>query len=315
MELRKDDIVLRPFSAGDVSGIVEACRDEDTARFVPHIPVPYTEDDARRYVDETREWASSGDRIPLAIADAETDALLGAIDVRLGEEGSIGYWIAPSARNRGVATRALELLSRWAGREGGVNRLLLTTHPDNVASQRVAEKAGFRRTGVVERHLRFRDGTDQVVVFELLPCLACDLAAGRIDLPGGVIHATAHWIVEHCIGPLGVGTLIVKPRRHVVYVSELDEAESGELGPVLRDVAGAVQELTEADQVYVGLWSHAGRRPVHIHFVVQPVTPALIEEIGDVGPHLQAAMFDRGESLPRDQVEAFAERARAFLAP
>jgi RimJ/RimL family protein N-acetyltransferase/diadenosine tetraphosphate (Ap4A) HIT family hydrolase len=315
MELRKDDLVLRPFKDGDVSGIVEACCDEDTARFVPHIPSPYTEEDARRYVDETREWATSGERIPLAIADAETDALLGAIDVRLGDEGSIGYWIAPGARNRGVATRALEALSRWAVYEAGVRRLLLTTHPDNRASQRVAEKAGFHSTGIVERHLRFRDGTDQVVVFELQACLACDLAAGRTDLPGGVIHETPRWVVEHCIGPLGVGTLIVKPKRHIVYVSELDEGESEELGPLLRHVAAAVQELTEADQVYVGLWSHAGRRPVHIHFVVQPVTPALMDEIGDHGPHLQAAMFDRGESPPRDEVEAFAQAARAFLAP
>ena len=98
-------------------------------------------------------------------------------------------------------------------------------------------------------------------------------------------------------------------------MSELDEAESEELGPLLRDVAAAVQELTEADQVYVGLWSHAGRRPAHIHFVVQPVTPALMDEIGDYGPHLQAAMFDRGEDPPRDQVEAFAERARSLLSP
>ena len=167
MELRKDDLVLRPFESGDVAGIVEACCDAETARFVLHLPSPYTEDDARRYIDQTREWASSGDRTPFAIADAETDALLGAIDVRLGEEGSIGYWVAPSARNRGVATRALELLSRWAVQERGVRRMLLTTHPDNVASQRVAEKAGFHRAGVVERDLRFRGGTDQIVPYVL----------------------------------------------------------------------------------------------------------------------------------------------------
>jgi hypothetical protein len=40
-----------------------------------------------------------------------------------------------------------------------------------------------------------------------------------------------------------------------------------------------------------------------------------MDEIGDYGPHLQAAMFDRGESPPRDEVEAFAQAARAFLAP
>ena len=45
-------------------------------------------------------------------------------------------------------------------------------------------------------------------------CLGCGLTGGKLDLPGGRIYATEHWVVEHCIGPLGVGTLIVKPLRH-----------------------------------------------------------------------------------------------------
>jgi hypothetical protein len=51
------------------------------------------------------------------------------------------------------------------------------------------------------------------------PCIACDLSAGRAPLPGGLIHRTQHWLVEHCIGPLGIGTLIVKPERHVEHVA------------------------------------------------------------------------------------------------
>jgi diadenosine tetraphosphate (Ap4A) HIT family hydrolase len=146
-------------------------------------------------------------------------------------------------------------------------------------------------------------------------CFACDLAEGRADLPGGPIYDTGRWLVEHCVGPLGVGTLIVKPRRHVVHVWELDDDEARELGPLLQRVAAVVAELTEPDQVYVGLWSHRGGRPVHIHFVVQPVTRALMDEIGDYGPHLQTVMFDRAVDPPRDEVEAFAERVRARLVP
>jgi len=167
MELKNGDLLLRAFEDKDVPAIVETCRDPDTARFIPHIPVPYGEQDARRYLELTREWERDGARLALAIADAETDDLLGAIDVRVAQEGTIGYWIRPAARNRGVATRALTLLSRWAASEGGVQRLQLTTHPDNEASQRVAEKAGFRVVGLLDRQLRFRDGSDRVVLFEL----------------------------------------------------------------------------------------------------------------------------------------------------
>jgi len=105
----------------------------------------------------------------MAIADHETGGLVGAIELRLGEEGSIGYWVAPRVRGRGVATRALILLARWAVTEGGVERLVLTTHPENIASQRVAEKAGFVREGVLRSDLRFREGRRDSILYSLLP--------------------------------------------------------------------------------------------------------------------------------------------------
>jgi diadenosine tetraphosphate (Ap4A) HIT family hydrolase len=142
-------------------------------------------------------------------------------------------------------------------------------------------------------------------------CLACDLTAGRVPLPGGRIHERASWVVEHCVGPLGVGTLVVKPKRHVLHVWELDAAEAAELGPLLRDVTGAVGELLEADQVYVCLWSHADGRPVHIHWIVQPIQAGGAD--GLHGPHLQAALFDRGRLPESTGVEAVAKRLRTRL--
>lgn len=62
-------------------------------------------------------------------------------------------------------------------------------------------------------------------------CMACDLTAGALSLPGGMILRTDAWTVEHCIGPLGLGTLLVKPIRHVLHVADLTAAESAELGP------------------------------------------------------------------------------------
>jgi ATP adenylyltransferase len=145
-------------------------------------------------------------------------------------------------------------------------------------------------------------------------CLACDLAEGRRELPGGLIYVTDHCLVEHCIGPLGVGTLVVKPRRHVVHVWELTTEESLELGPLFQSVASVLAELVSPDQIYVDLWSHAGGAPVHIHWVMQPVTRALMNEMGLHGPALQVEMFRRGEDPPRDAVESFAATARERLA-
>ena len=144
-------------------------------------------------------------------------------------------------------------------------------------------------------------------------CLACDLTSGRTPLPGGVIHAADHWVVEHCVGPLHVGTLLVKPKRHVTRVSDLLEDEAAELGPLLRRSAAVVDDLLAPDQVYVCLWSHAGGVPGHIHYVVQPVTRELMNEYGAYGPRLQVAMFEAAEALPEVEVLAFADRARAVF--
>jgi diadenosine tetraphosphate (Ap4A) HIT family hydrolase len=145
-------------------------------------------------------------------------------------------------------------------------------------------------------------------------CLACDLADGRLDLPGGRILEVDGWIVEHCVGALGVGTLIVKPRRHVLHISELEAGEASALGPLLARVAAVVERLTSAEQVYVTLWSHHGGVPGHIHFVVQPVTREVLEAYpGLYGPALQTAMFERGNPLPTDAVTAFADAARSAL--
>lgn len=84
--------------------------------------------------------------------------------------GHIGYWVASSSRGQGICTRALRALSRFALDEQQLQRLELITDPDNLASQRVAEKVGFRREAVLRAHLRHRDGRIRdSVMFSLLP--------------------------------------------------------------------------------------------------------------------------------------------------
>jgi hypothetical protein len=43
-----------------------------------------------------------------------------------------------------------------------------------------------------------------------MACLACDLIHGHAAQPGGTLHRTDHWVIQHCIGSLGLGTMIVQ---------------------------------------------------------------------------------------------------------
>jgi RimJ/RimL family protein N-acetyltransferase len=159
-------VVLRAWRPSDAPAVARACDDPESARFLAGFPSPYTLADAEAYLDRVRTWPERGD-FAYAIVDV-ADELLGSITLHLGAAPpAIGYWVAPWARGRGVATAALRALATWAVDAGGLDRLELTTDPENVASQRVAEKAGFIREGIVAGYLETAVGPRDSIVFSL----------------------------------------------------------------------------------------------------------------------------------------------------
>ena len=147
-----------------------------------------------------------------------------------------------------------------------------------------------------------------------LECMACQLTAGEHELVGGRIFQTEHWVVEHCIGTLGVGTLSLKPFRHIVGLADMSDAEAADLGPLMQRATSILKALTDADQVYACLWSHADWTPGHIHFVLQPAWNALRSRYPGPGPALQMAMFTEAQPLDPHAVRAFCTRARSAFA-
>jgi RimJ/RimL family protein N-acetyltransferase len=165
-------VVLRRFVAGDVPAIAAACARPEMARFVPLLPSPYTEEHAAGFVAYADDAWARGTGAPFAIADSG-GGLLGAIELHLSDAdpgaASVGYWLRPEARGRGAATIALGLVSRWAFDALAIQRLQLTTDPANLASQRVAERARFRREGLFRAWLRTPGGRRDTVIYSLLP--------------------------------------------------------------------------------------------------------------------------------------------------
>jgi len=148
----------------------------------------------------------------------------------------------------------------------------------------------------------------------MVGCLGCDLLAGRRDLPGGIIHETGSWVVNHVVGPMNLGTLIVGPREHIVAVADLDDTAAAELGPVLRDTARVVEALCRPEQTYVCLWSHGAGVRKHLHIAVQPVTAAVVARYGGVrSEQLQARMLAGGGEPDIADVERFCDQARELF--
>jgi diadenosine tetraphosphate (Ap4A) HIT family hydrolase len=100
-----------------------------------------------------------------------------------------------------------------------------------------------------------------------MSCLACDVLEGRIQPPGGVIHESEHWVVDHSISPVRLkGWLVAKPRRHVEDFGDLTPEEAASFGPLTRSATAAVRDALGTERVYVCSFGEEWRH-VHVHIV------------------------------------------------
>jgi RimJ/RimL family protein N-acetyltransferase len=159
--VRTERLVLRPYRPDDVDAVHRACQDPAIQYWITAIPVPYTPEVARTFVEETtvRERAE-GRAMSVAIeADGRLVGSSGVYprsDGRLGPE--IGYWVAPWARGAGYAAEAARALADWAIGLGAP-RVHLFADVRNTASLAVARRAGFTQEGIARSALEYRDGS------------------------------------------------------------------------------------------------------------------------------------------------------------
>jgi RimJ/RimL family protein N-acetyltransferase len=132
--------------------------DEDVSRFT-RVPANPDEAFVRSWIG--RYETGWDDQTCAGFAVLAGDEILGfaalvALDID-GGEAEIGYVVAKEARGRGIASRALRLLTEWSFDELALERLELMIQPENGGSERVAERNGYRFEGVL-RSKHVRDG-------------------------------------------------------------------------------------------------------------------------------------------------------------
>jgi len=150
--LSDGEVVLRPYTLADVADVTAACQDREISRWTATIPWPYREEHAREWIEGHALRWESGEAAEFAVTTADDGALLGSNSLLFNWPSNTavaGYWVAAWARNRGVATRALRLSTTWALETLGLDSVELVTMVGNVASERVAEKAGFEMVGEI----------------------------------------------------------------------------------------------------------------------------------------------------------------------
>ena len=156
-------IVLRRWRASDAPSLAVACDDPEIAHWLP-VPSPYTIDAANGYLAMVEAWWERGEQYAFAISPGDT--VLGAISLRpYAERPSIGYWLAASARGRGIMTRAVEAIVEWGRQTLDLSEVWIFAQPANEASCAVARRAGFIEQA---ERVTFPDGKDRAV-FRLGP--------------------------------------------------------------------------------------------------------------------------------------------------
>ena len=165
-------VTLRLMSDADAPAVVEAVQDPEISRWTK-VPSPYGDEDADRWLRASAAGLAGGTDLTALVVDAESDRLQGAVALHAisPESGrcSAGYWLAADARGRGVATRALRLLCRFAFEELDVHRVELWIDPQNAPSLAVAERAGFAREGLLRSFRLVAGEPRDMLMYSRLP--------------------------------------------------------------------------------------------------------------------------------------------------
>jgi ribosomal-protein-alanine N-acetyltransferase len=166
--LRTERLILRPFREDDVAESLGYRNDDEFARYLPHVPHPFTQADAERFVatNMTEPW----DRYPTFAIELD-GRLVGTVNLEVEADNRIamiGYAIGRSYWGKGVASEAARAALAWGFETFGLNRVWASTDARHARSRRVLEKLGMELEGTLRGHAEGRAGERvDVVIYGL----------------------------------------------------------------------------------------------------------------------------------------------------
>jgi RimJ/RimL family protein N-acetyltransferase len=173
-ELSDGQIYLRPYRAEDINALYEAVIDSkpELAPWMPWCHADYSLADSAAFILSRDEARQKEDEYGLGIFEAGTNAYLGGIGLnqinRVNQYGNLGYWVRSNRTRRGIATSAARLAAHFGLTELNLQRLEIIAAVGNIASQRVAEKLGAQREGVLRKRLLYHGEMHDAVLYSLI---------------------------------------------------------------------------------------------------------------------------------------------------
>ena len=155
--LETERLLLRPFEEDDAKDVLAASEDAEIRRWMPWAATQTMQ----TAVDWCTTHAHTDPARAMNFAIVADERFAGSIGLGRTDwadgRAEVGYWVAPWARRRGYAVEATRGVAAYAF-EKGMHRMELLAAVGNVASQGVAEKAGFTREAVLREAMLIGSG-------------------------------------------------------------------------------------------------------------------------------------------------------------
>jgi RimJ/RimL family protein N-acetyltransferase len=140
-EIRTRRLVLRPVAMSDMTRVVDLVGKFEVAKMLGVVPYPYSEVDAKKWIEQTFSFVEGGER---AFAIDAGSGLIGSISFgKPGKTASLGYWLGRPYWGYGYMSEAAEALLDWFFNATDENLVVSGALDENIASQRILEKMGF----------------------------------------------------------------------------------------------------------------------------------------------------------------------------
>lgn len=169
-------LTLRPFEPRDAVDVYATWNDDSYIRFVPAtMAAAHTDlEHAMKWCSHgIEEWRELGEGIGFAVEEIKDRRLVAHVALFNTDWSAmtteVHYWTAPWGRGNGYATDAVRAVARWALLECGFARVALATVTANIASRKVAERAGFQYEGTLRNAVLAGAGREDLAVFSLIP--------------------------------------------------------------------------------------------------------------------------------------------------
>lgn len=161
---------LRPLEDKDAQKIFRILGDREVRRFLAQLPDPYKLSDAKQFIQFTKEWFRDKTAFHFAIANDETDDLMGVIGIRIDEKqknmGHIGFWLEKKHWNKGFTRKSISEILEFAFCKLGLKVIRGEVFDSNFSSKRLLITSGFELIGISGKPLSNSIISEPVFLYE-----------------------------------------------------------------------------------------------------------------------------------------------------